>query len=104
MCIRDRLHFDQAQAAYAGRRYADAARESLAAYTLKPMPQLLYNAAAAWHMIARTELDRTAAAASVDLYRRYLQAAPTASARAKIERALERLEPFAAGDSAAPRP
>jgi len=99
-----RLHFDQAQAAYAGRRYADAARESLAAYTLKPMPQLLYNAAAAWHMIARTELDRTAAAASVDLYRRYLQAAPTASDRAKIERALERLEPFAAGDSAAPRP
>ena len=43
-----RLHFDQAQAAYAGRRYADAARESLAAYALKPMPELLYNAAAAF--------------------------------------------------------
>ena len=98
-----RLHFDQAQAAYVGHHYPDAAREFLAAYALTPMPEMLYNAAAAWQMRAKAEGDRAAAIAAVDLYRRYLQAAPAAADRDRVESSIAALEAMAT-DAAAARP
>ena len=97
-----RLHFDLAQAAYAGKRYPDAAREFLLAYAITPMPELLFDAAAAWHMRAKAERDLNAANAAVDLYRRYLTANPAAADRAAVEHSIAVLEQLAASLDAPP--
>ena len=97
-----RLHFDLAQAAYASMDFPDAAREFLLAYAITPLPELLFDAAAAWHMRAKIERDVDAAHAAIDLYRRYLKANPAAADRVTVEQTIDVLERFA--ESIAPPP
>jgi hypothetical protein len=65
------------------------------------MPELLYNAGAAWHMLAKAAHGGTAASAAIDLYRRYLQAAPAAADRDHVESSIAALEAMATDDGAA---
>ena len=61
-----RVHYDKATAAYALGRYADAAAEFEQAFTLKPDPAILYNAAQAYRLAGNK--DR-----ALQLYRSYLR-------------------------------
>ena len=61
-----RVHYDKATAAYALGRYADAAAEFEQAFTLKPDPAILYNAAQAYRLAGNKER-------ALQLYRSYLR-------------------------------
>jgi tetratricopeptide (TPR) repeat protein len=59
-----RAHYEKATGAYALGRYADAAAEFEAAFTLKPDPAILYNAAQAYRLAGKKER-------ALELYRSY---------------------------------
>jgi tetratricopeptide (TPR) repeat protein len=59
-----RAHYDKATAAYALGRYADAAAEFEQAFSLKPDPALLYNAAQSYRLAGKKER-------ALELYRNY---------------------------------
>jgi iron complex outermembrane receptor protein len=61
-----RAHYEKATAAYALGRFAEAAAEFEQAFTLKPDPALLYNAAQAYRLAGSTER-------ALQLYRSYLR-------------------------------
>ena len=61
-----RVHYDKATGAYALGRYGDAAAEFEQAFTLKPDPALLYNAAQAYRLAGNR--DR-----ALQLYKSYLR-------------------------------
>jgi tetratricopeptide (TPR) repeat protein len=61
-----RKHYDTATAAYALGRYDDAATEFERAFTLKPDPAILYNAAQAYRLAGKRER-------ALELYRSYLR-------------------------------
>jgi tetratricopeptide (TPR) repeat protein len=61
-----RAHYDRATAAYALGHFADAAAEFEQAFTLKPDPAILYNAAQATRLAGRRER-------ALELYRSYLR-------------------------------
>ena len=63
---RARAHYDKATAAYALGRYGDAATEFERAFTLKPDPAILYNAAQATRLAGKKER-------ALELYRSYLR-------------------------------
>jgi tetratricopeptide (TPR) repeat protein len=59
-----RAHYEKATGAYALGRYADAAAEFEQAFTLKPDPAILYNAAQAYRLAGKKER-------ALELYRSY---------------------------------
>ena len=61
-----RRHYDTATAAYALGHYDDAATEFERAFTLKPDPAILYNAAQAYRLAGKKER-------ALELYRSYLR-------------------------------
>ena len=61
-----RAHYDRATTAYALGRYGDAAAEFEQAFTLKPDPAILYNAAQAYRLAGNKER-------ALQLYRNYLR-------------------------------
>ena len=63
-----RAHYEKGTAAYALGRFADAAAEFEQAFTLKPDPALLYNAAQAYRLAG--DRDR-----ALQLYKSYLRVA-----------------------------
>ncbi|HEY4238769.1 MAG TPA: PEGA domain-containing protein [Kofleriaceae bacterium] len=96
--------FDQAQIAYLGGKYDDAARGFMDAYTARPFPQFLYNVGAAWHMKGKTTSSPEAYQKAVDAYKGYLQADPKATDRPKVEKAIGVLEAEIARLKATPVP
>lgn len=84
--------FDRAQDDYVAKRYDEAAAGFLKAYESRPFPQFLYNSAAAFHMKGKAGADVAAYEKAVEGYKRYLQADPAASDKAKVEKAITVLE------------
>jgi tetratricopeptide (TPR) repeat protein len=84
--------FDQAQLDYLQGKFDDAARGFQDAYAARAFPQFLYNVGAAYHMKGKTASDPASYQKAVDAYRKYLTADPTASDKAKVEKAVGVLE------------
>ena len=84
--------FDQAQLDYLQGKYDEAAAEFQAAYDARPFPQFLYNIGAAHHMKGKKTGSADAYTNAVTYYKKYLAADPTASDKAKVEKAIAVLE------------
>jgi iron complex outermembrane receptor protein len=82
---RARTHLKAGISYYDEGRYADAAREMEAAYSLKPLPDLLYNVAQCYE-----RLNRLGDAAGA--YRKYLEGKPGAEDRKSIEARIANLD------------
>jgi tetratricopeptide (TPR) repeat protein len=91
-----RTHYDKGAAAYALGRYADAAVEFEQAFTLKPDPAILYNAAQAYRLAGKRER-------ALDLYRNYLRVyGRKAEHAADVEWHISELEKLPAADRHSP--
>jgi hypothetical protein len=84
--------FDQAQLDYLAGKWDDAAEKFKAAHTLRPFPQFLYNAAAAYHMKGKKNSDAAAYDSAVEYYKKYLEEDPKATDKAKVEKTIAVLE------------
>jgi tetratricopeptide (TPR) repeat protein len=84
--------FDQAQADYLQGKFDEAAQGFQDAYAARPFPQFLYNVGASFHMKGKKTSEIEAYQKAVEFYRRYLKEEPTASDKAKVERAIGVLE------------
>ncbi len=96
--------FDQAQLDYLQGKYDEAAAEFQAAYDARPFPQFLYNIGAAHHMKGKKTGSADAYANAVTYYKKYLAADPTASDKAKVEKAIAVLEAEIQRIKSAPTP
>jgi len=84
--------FDSAQVKYLQGAYDDAAAGFEEAYAARPFPQFLYNVGAAYHMKGKKQSDAGAYEKAVTYYKKYLSEDPTASDKAKVEKAIGVLE------------
>jgi hypothetical protein len=84
--------FDNAQLSYLQGKYDEAAQGFQDAYAARPFPQFLYNIGASWHMKGKKTSDIDAYQKAVDHYKKYLAEDPTASDKAKVEKAIGVLE------------
>jgi len=80
--------FERGQSAYMAKHYEEASEQFLAAYRARPYAQFLYNAAAAYHMEGKSKSDPQAYRRAIELYRRYLAAAPEADDRDRVTKAI----------------
>ncbi|MBK9072156.1 MAG: PEGA domain-containing protein [Myxococcales bacterium] len=78
--------FDQAQADYVAEKFDEASDGFLKAYSARPFPQFLYNAAAAQHMKGKKKADAAAYDKAITYYKKYLDADKAAADRAKVEK------------------
>jgi len=76
--------FDRGDVAFKEGRTREAAGAFLEAYSHKPLPQFLYNAAASYHKGGDN-------ARAIEYYQRYLNAAPDAPDAAKVRTAIDKL-------------
>jgi len=76
--------FDRGQDVFKAGRTHEAASAFLEAYSHKPMPQFLYNAAASYHKGGDN-------AKAIEYYQRYLNATPDAADAAKVRTAIDKL-------------
>jgi tetratricopeptide (TPR) repeat protein len=84
--------FDTAQLSYLQGKYDEAAQGFQDAYAARPFPQFLYNIGASFHMKGKKTSDVDAYQKAVDHYKKYLAEDPTASDKAKVEKAIGVLE------------
>src|SRR5665647_520246 len=84
--------FDNAQLSYLQGKYDEAAQGFQDAYAARPFPQFLYNIGASFHMKGKKTSDIEAYQKAVDNYKKYLAEDPTASDKAKVEKAIGVLE------------
>ncbi len=84
--------FDNAQLSYLQGKYDEAAQGFQDAYAARPFPQFLYNIGASFHMKGKQTSDVDAYQKAVDHYKKYLAEDPTASDKAKVEKAIGVLE------------
>ena len=84
--------FDNAQLSYLQGKYDEAAQGFQDAYAARPFPQFLYNIGASFHMKGKKTSDVEAYQKAVDHYKKYLAEDPTASDKAKVEKAIGVLE------------
>jgi hypothetical protein len=84
--------FDQAQTDYLQGKYDEAAQGFQEAYSARPFPQFLYNVGASFHMKGKKTSDVPSYQKAVEFYKKYLQEEPTASDKAKVEKAIGVLE------------
>ena len=84
--------FDTAQSAYLAGKFDEAAAGFQEAYAARPYPQFLYNVGASFHMKGKKSSDPAAYGKAVEFYKRYLAEEPTASDKAKVEKAIGVLE------------
>jgi len=84
--------FDSAQLSYLQGKYDEAAQGFQDAYAARPFPQFLYNIGASFHMKGKSTSDVDSYQKAVDHYKKYLAEDPTASDKAKVEKAIGVLE------------
>jgi PEGA domain len=84
--------FDQAQIDYLAGKYDEAAKGFQEAYAAREFPQFLYNAGACFHMKGKRDSSVESYTQAVDFYRKYIEADPNASDKAKVEKAIGVLE------------
>jgi len=84
--------FDQAQTDYLQGKYDEAAKGFQEAYSARPFPQFLYNVGASFHMKGKKSSDVPSYQKAVEFYRQYLKEEPSASDKAKVEKAIGVLE------------
>ena len=84
--------FDTAQSDYVAGDFDKAAAGFQEAYAARPFPQFLYNVGASYHMKGKKASDVTAYKKAVEFYKRYLAEEPTATDKAKVEKAIGVLE------------
>ncbi|MGN6105223.1 MAG: PEGA domain-containing protein [Kofleriaceae bacterium] len=84
--------FDQAQLDYLAGKYDDAAKGFQDAFAARQFPQFLYNVGAAYHMKGKKASDAASYGQAVEFYRKYLEADPRATDKAKVEKAIGVLE------------
>jgi PEGA domain len=84
--------FDTAQSDYLAGKFDEAAAGFQEAYAARPYPQFLYNVGASFHMKGKKTSDPVAYGKAVEFYKRYLTEEPTASDKAKVEKAIGVLE------------
>ncbi len=80
--------FDNAQVAYLANDFEKAAAGFQEAYAAKPFPQFLYNVGAAFHMKGKKSSDVASYEKAIEFYKRYLSEDPTASDKARVEKAV----------------
>lgn len=95
--LRARLHLESGVAYFNDSKYADAEREMLHAYELRPVPELKYNLAQCQERLGA--LDRALAS-----YREYLRARPDAPDTAEVEKRVADLERRQQAIAAEPAP
>ena len=76
--------FERGQAAFAAGNFRESASAFLEAYSHKPMPQFLFNAAAAYHKGGEN-------AKAIEYYQRYLDADPKAPDTDRVRKAIDKL-------------
>jgi hypothetical protein len=81
-------HFKRGEALYKAKRFKQAAESYELAYQRLPLPAFLFNIGQCYRNLGR-------AADAVDLFKRYLEDAPEAPNRRRVEELLEELEPKA---------
>lgn len=84
-----REHFNKAQALYASKSYAEAAKEFQAAYDARPFAQFLFNIGACHEKLGKY-------ARAVEFYKRYLKDEPNAQDRESVQKRIKVLEKEAA--------
>ena len=83
--------FSQGETFYLSSKFDEAASSFKKAYESRPMPQFLYNVAAAYHMKGKKASEAEAYDKAVDYYGRYLTENKDAKDREQVENA-RRLE------------
>jgi PEGA domain len=86
--IRAQTLFDDAQRAYMSKNFDGAADAFKQAYDARPLPQFLYNAAAAYHMKGKAAGDIAAYDLAVQYYRKYLTADPAAADKDAVDKSI----------------
>ncbi len=84
--------FDSAQVLYLQGKFDEAAQGFQDAYAARPFPQFLYNVGASFHMKGKQTADPESFSKAVEYYKKYLAEDPTASDKAKVEKAIGILE------------
>ncbi|HWO23317.1 MAG TPA: PEGA domain-containing protein [Kofleriaceae bacterium] len=80
--------FDQAQIDYLAGKYDEAAKGFQEAYGARQFPQFLYNIGACFHMKGKRDSNVDSYAQAVEYYRKYIEADPNATDKAKVEKAI----------------
>jgi tetratricopeptide (TPR) repeat protein len=91
--MRARIHLKAAIAYYDDGRYEDASREMLAAYDLRPLPDLQYNVAQCYERLNKLEPAASA-------YETYLKGKPDAPDRANVQARIDNLKARARAEAA----
>ncbi len=84
--------FDQAQVAYLGGNYDDAAAGFKKAYEARAMSQFLFNIGAAYHMKGKKTSDPASYQLAVDYYKKYVAEDPKADDAPQVQKAITVLE------------